>query len=113
MAADSGASEETPEICRAVPDEEEGRRLDYLHRSADAGHDADAWSFHRYKARGHHRHRAEAGFEMDNARFIKHISLNSYFYASIISISFTIIVNIVTHFNLKKINMIESLKSVE
>lgn len=51
--------------------------------------------------------------EMENARFIKHISLNSYFYASIISISFTIIVNIVTHFNLKKINMIESLKSVE
>ena len=51
--------------------------------------------------------------EMENARFIKHISLNSYIYASIISISFTIIVNIVTHFNLKKINMIESLKSVE
>ena len=68
MAADSGASEETPEICRAVPDEEEGRRLDYLHRPADAGHDADEWSFNRYKARGHHRHRAEAGFEMDNAR---------------------------------------------
>ena len=70
MAADSGASEETPEICRAVPDEEEGRRLNDLHRSADAGHDADAWSFHRYKARGHHRHRAVAGFEMENSFFL-------------------------------------------
>ena len=51
--------------------------------------------------------------EMDMARFIYDISINSYFYAAIISIIFTIIVNIVTHFTLKRIDMIESLKSVE
>lgn len=51
--------------------------------------------------------------EMENARFIRHIKLNSYLYASCISLLFTIIVNFVTHFALKKINMIESLKSVE
>lgn len=51
--------------------------------------------------------------EMETARFIRHIKLNSYIYASLISCFFTIIVNFVTHFTLKKINMIESLKSVE
>lgn len=51
--------------------------------------------------------------EMETARFIRNIKLNSYIYASLISCFFTIIVNFVTHFTLKKINMIESLKSVE
>lgn len=51
--------------------------------------------------------------EMENARFIRHIKLNSYLYASGISILFTLIINFVTHFVLKKIDMIESLKSVE
>lgn len=51
--------------------------------------------------------------EMENAHFIRHIKLNSYIYASLISCLFTLIVNFVTHFTLKKINMIESLKSVE
>ena len=51
--------------------------------------------------------------EMETARFIRNIKLNSYIYASLISCLFTFIVNIVTHFTLKKINMIESLKSVE
>lgn len=51
--------------------------------------------------------------EMENARFIRHIKFNSFLYASCISLLFTIIVNFVTHFVLKKINMIESLKSVE
>lgn len=51
--------------------------------------------------------------EMETARFIRHIKFNSYIYASLISCFFTIIVNFVTHFTLKKINMIESLKSVE
>ncbi len=51
--------------------------------------------------------------EMDMARFIYDISFNSYLYATLISILFTIIVDQVTHFTLKKINMIESLKSVE
>ncbi len=51
--------------------------------------------------------------EMENARFIRHIKINSYIYSSLISCLFTFIVNIVTHFTLKKIDMIESLKSVE
>lgn len=51
--------------------------------------------------------------EMENARFIRHIKLNSYIYAACISGLFTFIVNFVTHFILKRINMIESLKSVE
>ena len=38
---------------------------------------------------------------------------SSYLYSAIISIVFTLIVNFVTHFSLKKIDMIESLKSVE
>lgn len=51
--------------------------------------------------------------EMENTRFLREISLKSYIYTSIISIMFTFIVNFVTHFSLKKIDMIESLKSVE
>lgn len=54
-----------------------------------------------------------ATVEMENYRFLRHISLNSFIYSSIISISFTLIVNFLTHFTLRKINMIESLKSVE
>lgn len=51
--------------------------------------------------------------EMENTRFLREITIQSYIYTSIISFVFTIIVNYVTHFSLKKINMIESLKSVE
>lgn len=51
--------------------------------------------------------------EIEKARFIHHISLNSYIYTAIITIIFTLIVNLVTHFNLKKIDMIASLKSVD
>jgi len=51
--------------------------------------------------------------EMEKARFIHDISLNSYLYTAIITIIFTLIVDFVTHFNLKKIDMIASLKSVD
>ncbi len=51
--------------------------------------------------------------EIEKARFIYNISLNSYIYTIIITIMFTLIVNLVTHFNLKKIDMIASLKSVD
>lgn len=51
--------------------------------------------------------------EIEKARFIYHISLNSYIYTAIITVIFTLIVNLVTHFNLKKIDMIASLKSVD
>lgn len=46
-------------------------------------------------------------------RFEKIVKLMSYLYATLITIGFTLIVNIATYFALKKIDMIESLKSVE
>lgn len=46
-------------------------------------------------------------------RFAKIILPQSYIYSVLITLGFTIIVNIVTYFALKKIDMIESLKSVE
>ena len=40
-------------------------------------------------------------------------SINCYVYSVIITVIFTIIISIFSYFNLKKINMIESLKSIE
>ena len=51
--------------------------------------------------------------EIDMLRFSKIIHPISYLYAILITVAFTIIVNIFTYFALKKIDMIESLKSVE
>lgn len=51
--------------------------------------------------------------EPDYLMFVRHVNLSSYLYASLITIIFTIIVNIITHFSLKKIDMISSLKNVE
>ena len=51
--------------------------------------------------------------EINMLRFSKQIQPISYVYASAITIIFTMIVNWVTYFALKKIDMIESLKSVE
>ena len=51
--------------------------------------------------------------EINVLRFNKTIEPLSYIYASLITIAFTLIVNFVTYFALKKIDMIESLKSVE
>jgi len=51
--------------------------------------------------------------EIDSIMFNTVISLNSYIYSLIITAIFTILVNITTYFALKKIDMIESLKSVE
>ena len=51
--------------------------------------------------------------EISMLRFNKTIEPLSYLYSVLITIGFTIIVNIVTYFALKKIDMIESLKSVE
>ena len=51
--------------------------------------------------------------EIDEIVFIKDIHSFSYIYTFIIMIIFTIIVQIMTSFILKKINMIDSLKSVE
>ena len=51
--------------------------------------------------------------ETDTLMFVRHINTKSYIYATLITTTFTIIVNIITHYNLKKIDMIESLKNVE
>ena len=51
--------------------------------------------------------------EIDMLRFRKFVAPLSYDFAALLTILFTIIVNIVNYFALKKIDMIESLKSVE
>lgn len=51
--------------------------------------------------------------EIDILRFRRIITIPSYIYSSLITIVFTYIVNLITYFSLKKINMIEALKSVE
>ena len=51
--------------------------------------------------------------EPDYIIFDRHVYTLSYFYSLFITVIFTIIVTIVTHFNLKKINMVTSLKNVE
>ena len=54
-----------------------------------------------------------ASIEIDTLRFSKNILPTSYIWAAVITITFSIIVNNIIHFILKKIDMIESLKSVE
>ena len=51
--------------------------------------------------------------EINILRFSKIVTPISYIYSILITIVFTVIVNIVTYFSLKKIDMIESIKSVE
>ena len=51
--------------------------------------------------------------EIDMLMFDTTIAWPSYLYAILITISFAILVNIILYFSLKKIDMIESLKSVE
>lgn len=51
--------------------------------------------------------------EVDMVMFSRKLAWYSFVLASIVTVVFTVIVNIVTHFSLKKIDMIESLKSVE
>ncbi len=51
--------------------------------------------------------------EIEMVRFIRHIKLYSFMVTILLIILFTLIVNKITHYTLKKIDMIESLKSVE
>ena len=51
--------------------------------------------------------------EINMLRFAKVINPLSYLYAVLITVAFTLIVNLITYFALKKIDMISSLKSVE
>ena len=51
--------------------------------------------------------------EIDNVLFLKEIKWQSYIISFIITLLFTIIVQVFTHLKLQKIDMIDSLKSVE
>lgn len=51
--------------------------------------------------------------EVDTLVFLKSIKIQSYIYAAVLTFVFAVIMRIFTYFKLKKINMIESLKSVE
>ena len=51
--------------------------------------------------------------EVEMCHFVKEIKPLSYIYSIIITVLFTFIVNVIVHRALKKVNMIESLKSVE
>ena len=51
--------------------------------------------------------------EPQNLMFIRHIKPASYIISILISFVFTIIINILTHYNLKKIDMVSSLKNNE
>ena len=51
--------------------------------------------------------------EVDMLMFGRNINLSSYIYSFLLTILFSIFVNFVMYFKLKKINMVESLKSVE
>lgn len=51
--------------------------------------------------------------EVEEIMFGRRIDLTSYLYSLFFTVGFSVIVNLVMHFKLKKINMVESLKSVE
>ena len=51
--------------------------------------------------------------EVDAVMFGRNIKPISFVYSGIITFGFSMFVNMVMHFKLKKINMVESLKSVE
>lgn len=51
--------------------------------------------------------------EVDACMFGRNIKLASFVYSTLFTIGFSAIVNVVMHFKLKKIDMVESLKSVE
>lgn len=51
--------------------------------------------------------------EVDNAMFGRNINLPSYIYSLLLTIVFSMVINGVMYFKLKRIDMVESLKSVE
>lgn len=51
--------------------------------------------------------------EVENAMFVRELPISTYVYASLITLAFSMIVNYVMAFSLRKIKMVESLKSVE
>ncbi len=51
--------------------------------------------------------------QMDNVMFPKHVAFMSYFLAFVLTIVFSLLVNFIMYFKMKKISMVESLKSIE
>lgn len=51
--------------------------------------------------------------EVDHLMFLRTIKIQSYIYSSLLTLIFSLIMLVITYYKLKKINMIESLKSVE
>jgi putative ABC transport system permease protein len=51
--------------------------------------------------------------EVDAAMFGREINLSSYVYSLLFTIAFSLIINFIMYFKLKKIDMVESLKSIE
>lgn len=51
--------------------------------------------------------------EVDSAMFGRQINLPSYLYSLVLTVVFSLLINGVMYFKLKKINMVESLKSIE
>ncbi|GAX46530.1 hypothetical protein RsY01_109 [Lactococcus reticulitermitis] len=51
--------------------------------------------------------------ETDTLMFVSHVNTISFVFATSLTVSFTLIVNIITHFSLKKIDMIDALKNIE
>lgn len=51
--------------------------------------------------------------EVDSMEFLKEIKTESFIYSSVLTFLFALIMQVITYFKLKKIDMIESLKSVE
>lgn len=51
--------------------------------------------------------------EVDMVMFTPEINLMSYLYSAALTLLFTLIVNFVLHFKLKKLSMVESMKSIE
>ena len=49
----------------------------------------------------------------DETLLLEQIELSSYIYASLITFIFAVIMQYVTHFKLRKVDMIEALKSVD
>ena len=51
--------------------------------------------------------------EVDMVMFMPNINPMSFVWAGVLTLAFTLVVNVVLHFTLKKIDMVESLKSIE
>ena len=51
--------------------------------------------------------------EVDNAMFGRNINMPSFIYSLLLTVAFSMMINGVMYFKLKKIDMVESLKSIE